>query len=187
MKTAAQILALGVLVGLAGDACHVEAGVTRYEWDGVPVIWRSAIWFPLLLGAGVLALAWTGRRSSLAPARERTRLEVLGGAAAVLALYALTAVLRGSPELVGVVLVTALGVAVWAWWDPSPGAALGGAVAAVAGPLAEIAVVSSGAASYAADSDGLLGVAPTLPGLYFAAGAVAFRMWRALENPQRAG
>ena len=40
-----------------------------------------------------------------------------------------------------------------------------------------------GAARYAADSDGLLGVAAWLPCLYFAAGAVASGLWAALRGP----
>ena len=187
MRTALKILALGALVALAGDATHVASGTTRYEWDDVPAIWRSAIWFPVLVAGGVLALADVGRRlhDRLPPVRVRTRADVIAGAAAVLALYALTAALRGEPTTVSLVLTGALAVAIWAWWDPSPGAALGGVVAAIAGPLVEIVVVEIGAASYAADSDELGGVAPWLPALYFAAGSVAFRLWRALERDPR--
>jgi cellulose synthase/poly-beta-1,6-N-acetylglucosamine synthase-like glycosyltransferase len=54
--------------------------------------------------------------------------------------------------------------------------------AAVLGPLAEIAIVQIGAASYAPDADDLGGVAPWLPFLYFAAGAVASGLWPALES-----
>jgi hypothetical protein len=174
---ALPIVALGAVVGLAGDAAHVASGTTEYLWDGVPVIWRSAIWFPLALAASVVGLAHLGRGSSLRATRARTPADALAGAAAVLALYALTAALRGEPDTVSVVLVSALAIVVWAWWDPSPGAALGGAIAAVLGPAAEIAVVQLGAARYASDADGLFGVAPWLPPLYFAAGAVAFRLW----------
>lgn len=179
VRVAVIVFVLGAVVGLAGDACHVAAGVTRYEWDGVPVVWRSAVWFPVLLGAAVTALAWAFRGHSAG----RSGLEVVGGAAAVLALYALTAALRGESELVSVLLVSALGVVVWAWWDPSGRAALAGSVAAVVGPLAEVVIVGLGASSYAADSDGLFGVGPFLPGLYFAAGAVASGMWSALSAP----
>lgn len=182
-NTALKIFALGFVVGLLGDACHVASGTTHYEWDGVPAIFKSALWFPFLVGAGVLGLAVAGRESSLAPARVRTRADVPAGAAAVLAIYALTATLRGQPDTVTVILVGALGALVWAWWDPSPGAALGGAIAAISGPLVEIGVVELGAASYAPGADGLLGVAPWLTGLYFAAGAVGFRLWGALERP----
>ena len=178
---AAKVFALGFVVSLAGDACHVASGTTRYEWDGVPELWNSAIWFPFLVAFGLVGLAALGRGSSLEPARRRALADVPVGAGAVLALYALTAVLRGQPDTVSVVLVGALAVVIWAWWDPSPGAALGGALAAVSGPLVEIGIVQVGAASYASDVDGLFGVAPWLPGLYFAAGAVAFRLWNALE------
>jgi hypothetical protein len=178
----AVILALGAVVSLAGDACHVASDTTRYEWDGVPVIWKSAIWFPVLVAGGVLALAITGRDlgERFPLVRLRTRRDVLPAAAAVLALYALTAALHGQPTTVSVVLTAAVAVVIWGWWDPSPGAALGGAIAAVAGPLAEIIIVAIGAASYTDGSDGLAGVAPWLPALYFAAGAVAFRLWDAL-------
>jgi hypothetical protein len=183
-KTIATILLLGAAVALAGDACHVASGTTHYKWD-VPAIWRSAFWFPILVAAGVLALAITGR--DLAPrfpaTRARTRVDVLPAAAAVLALYALTAVVHDQPDTVSVVLTGAVAVVIWGVWDPSPGAALGGAVAAVTGPLAEIAIVALGAAAYGPDSDQLAGVAPWLPCLYFAAGAVAFRLWNALQTP----
>jgi hypothetical protein len=52
---------------------------------------------------------------------------------------------------------------------------------ALSGPLAEIGIVGIGAAKYAPDADQLAGVAPWLPCLYFAAGAVAFRLWDALS------
>ena len=55
--------------------------------------------------------------------------------------------------------------------------------AAVLGPLAEIAVVAAGASSYSDPVDGLAGVAPWLPCLYFAAGAVAARLWSAIADP----
>jgi hypothetical protein len=181
--TVAVIVVLGAGVGLAGDACHVASGTTHYEWDGVPTIWRSAIWFPVLLAGGVLALALTGRAltARFPASRVRTRANVVPAAGAVLGLYALTAVMKGQPTTVAVVLTGALAVVIWGVWDPSAGAALGGAVAAIAGPLAEIGVVAAGAAEYAPGADGLGGVAPWLPALYFAAGAVAFRLWDALS------
>lgn len=182
--TAATIVALGAAVALAGDASHVASGTTYYRWD-VPTIWRSAFWFPVLVAGGVLALAITGRDLSarFPAARVRTRADVLPAAAAVLALYALTAVVHDQPATVSIVLTGALAVVIWGVWDPSPGAALGGAIAAVTGPLAEIAIVALGAAAYGPDSGQLAGVAPWLPCLYFAAGAVAFRLWNALQAP----
>jgi hypothetical protein len=176
------IAALGFAVGLAGDACHVASGTTRYEWSGVPTIWRSAIWFPLLVAGAVLAAAWVAERAGTPAARRRGRVDVVTGAALVLALYALTAALRGQPTTVSVALTGAIAVAIWSWWDPSPGALVVGLGAAVAGPLTEIAIVAAGAASYAGDADGLGGVAPWLPCLYFAAGAVAARLWAAIAR-----
>ena len=182
--TAAAIAALGFAVGLAGDACHVTSGTTHYEWDGVPAIWRSAVWFPLLVAGAVVGAAWISERQSarLPPVRQRARGDVIAGAAAVLALYALTAALKGEPTTVSVILTGSIAVAIWRWWDPSPGALVVGLAAAVAGPLVEIGVVAAGAAGYAEDSDGLAGVAPWLPCLYFAAGAVASRLWRAVAG-----
>ena len=176
MRTAVTIAALGFVVALAGDACHVAAGATRYEWDGVPEIWRSQVWFPFLVAGAVLAAAWSGRRLGL---RGRPRVDVILGAALVLALYALTAVVDGEPATVSVVLCGAIAVAIWAWWDPSPGAFAVALSAAVLGPLAEIVLVELGAASYA--DDALFGVAPWLPCLYFGAGAVASGLWAALD------
>jgi hypothetical protein len=180
--TAATIAALGFVVGLAGDACHVASGTTRYEWDGVPTLWRSAIWFPFLVAGAVLLAAWSGERAGLPAVRARGREDVLTGAGLVLGLYALTAVLRGQPTTVSVVLTGALAIAIWSWWDPSPGTLAVAAGAAVAGPVTEIVLVAIGAASYADDADGLGGVAPWLPCLYFAAGAVAAGLWAAVAR-----
>jgi hypothetical protein len=180
--TAAAIAALGFVVGLAGDATHVASGTTHYEWSGVPTIWRSAIWFPVLLSGAVLAGAWIAERAGTRPARVRGRTDAISGAALVLGLYAVTAALRGKPTTVSVVLTGALAVAIWSWWDPSPGALVVAVGAAIAGPLAEIGIVALGAASYANDADGLGGVAPWLPCLYFAAGAVASRLWATIAR-----
>lgn len=180
--TAAVIAILGLTVGLAGDACHVASHTTRYEWSGVPAVWRSAIWFPPLLSASVLAAAWVSDRADMPAARLRTRADAATGAALVLALYGITALLRHQPTTVSVVITGSLAVAVWAWWDPSPGALAVAGAAAVLGPLAEIVIVAVGAASYADGVDGLAGVAPWLPCLYFAAGAVASRLWAAIAR-----
>jgi hypothetical protein len=172
--TSARVIAfgLGFFVGLAGDACHVASGTTAYDWDGVPTLWNSAIWFPFAVGLAVLGAAEVGHRAGL-PARARTPADVVIGAAAVLALYAFTATLRDQATAVGVVLCGAVAVAVWAWWDANPSTFAIATIAAVLGPVAEMLVVASGAAHYANDSDALGGVAPWLPCLYFAAAAVA--------------
>jgi hypothetical protein len=175
------IAALGFVVGLAGDATHVASGTTAYETD-VPELWRSAIWFPFMVSGAVLLAAWSAERAALPAARERGRADVVTAAALVLALYALTSALRGEPATVSVVLTGAIAVAIWCWWDPSPGSLLVAAGAAVAGPLVEIGIVELDLAHYADDADALGGVAPWLPCLYFAAGAVAARLWSAIAR-----
>ena len=183
-RTAAAILVLALIVGLAGDACHVAAGTTRYEWDGVPALWRSAIWFPVALSGAVLAAAWLSERAGTPAVRVRTRADAVAGAAVVLALYAVTALLNDAPTTVSVVLVGADrrgGVGLvgpvagragggrapprcWArwprsrWWPPAPPAT---ARAWTAWPAWR----------------------PWLPCLYFAAGAVAARLWAATRGP----
>ena len=170
---------LGFGIGLAGDACHVASGTTVYD-SGIPTIWKSEIWFPFVVGLAVLAAAEIGRRAGL-PRRSRGVIDVVIGAAVVLALYALTAALRGQPATVSVLLCAAIAVAVWAWWDPSARAFGIATAAAVLGPVAEMFI-----ADYASDSDGLFGVAPWLPCLYFAAGAVASGVLGALTRSRAA-
>ena len=175
------VFLLGFGIGLAGDACHVASGTTVYDWDGVPTLWNSAIWFPFAVGLAVLGAAEAGHRLEL-PSRVRTPVDVVIGSAVVLALYALTATLRGQDMTVSVVLCGAIAVAVWAWWDPTPRSLAIAAGAAVLGPIAEMLVAASGASHYANDSDALGGVAPWLPCLYFAAGAVASGVLGALQT-----
>ncbi len=177
------VFLIGFGIGLAGDACHVASGTTVYDWDGVPTLWNSAIWFPFAVGLAVLGAAEIGARLGL-PSRARTRVDVVIGSAVVLALYALTAALRGQDATVSVVLCGAVAVAVWAWWDPTPrafGIAVG---AAILGPIVEMLVAAAGASHYASDSDAYGGVAPWLPCLYFAAGAVASGVMTALHVPR---
>ena len=101
-------------------------------------IWKSQIWFPFLVGGAVLGAAWVADRAGLPAITRRTRADAARGAALVLALYALTALLKGEPATVTVILTGAIGLAIWSWWDPSPGAFAVAAGAAVLGPAAEI-------------------------------------------------
>jgi hypothetical protein len=181
-QTAGVILAIGFGIGLAGDACHVATGTTEYDWGGVPSIWRSAIWFPVLVSLAILLAAWAGERFAGEPVRRRGRADAITGSAAVLALYALTAVVRDQPDTVSVILIGSLAVLIWSWWDPSPGALAVAVAAAILGPLAEIVIVEIDAAHYSESADSLGGVAPWLAGLYFAAGAVGSRLWAAIAR-----
>lgn len=176
-----MVFAIGFVIGLAGDATHVATGTTTYEWDGVPYLWKSQLWFPFLVGGAVLAAAYLAHVAGLPKLRRRTRADAVTGALVVLALYALTATLKGEPATSTVVLTLAIALAIWSWWDPSPQAFAIATIAAALGPAAEILLVELGAATYA--DDGLFGVAPWLPCLYFGAGAVAAGLWHALETP----
>lgn len=181
LATLSAVFALGFGTSLVGDACHVSSGTTEYLWSGVPELWRSGVWFPFLVGTAIVGAARSGVRAQL-PACKRTRHDLPLAVAAVLALYALTATLRGTPTTVAVTLCSAIAVVIWRWWDPSTGALAIAVGAAVVGPLAEIGIVAIGAARYASDSSSLFGVAPWLPSLYFAAGSVASGLWRVIER-----
>ena len=140
----------------------------------------SQIWFPVLIAGSVSGRGVAGRRAGLPALRVPEPRRRGRRSALVLALYALTALLRGEPATVTVILTGAIAVAIWAWWDPSPGAFVIATVAAIAGPAAEALLVELGAATYADDA---FGVAPWLPCLYFAAGAVASGLWTAVSVP----
>lgn len=181
LATGLVVFLIGFAASLAGDACHVTSGTTTYLWPGVPTLWQSGLWFPFLVGGAVLGAARAGLGAGL-PSRPRRRLDVVPGTAAVLALYALTATMRGQPCTVAIVLCGAAAVVIWAWWDPSLGALYIALAAAVLGPLAEIGIVAVGAAAYARDSSSLAGVACWLPCLYFGAGSVASGLWRVVAQ-----
>lgn len=180
VATASAVTTIGFVVALAGDAGHVASGTTRYDWSGVPSIWNSQIWFPFVVAGAVLAAAWSAERFGVDVARPRNRADALTGAALVLALYAVTALMRDVPATVSVVLTAAIAVAIWSWWNPSPGAFAVGVAAAILGPAAEALIVALGGATYA--DDALAGVAPWLPCLYFAAGSVAAGIWGAIAR-----
>lgn len=179
-RAACSIFAIGVFVGVLGDACHVVSGTTAYEPSAWPVIGWSPLWQVLLVATGLVSVAWIGARAGL-PKRRRTRVEVGLAVAAGLALYAYTATLRAYPPLVGVVLMAALAFLSWRLWDASWACAAIAAGCAVVATMAEIALVAHGIYHYAADSNALFGVAPWLPCLFFALGAIASGLARPLS------
>jgi hypothetical protein len=134
-----NLFAIGAAGGLVGDAGHVQSGTTTYRGDS-PRIWDSAVWFPVLVG---LATASLGElRLRLAPPRPGFDLRVgVGAIAAVLAIYAVTAVVYDEPEGPVTVLVLTLAVLVVCWLADGWAAIACGLAAAVVGPLAEIAIV----------------------------------------------
>ena len=163
---------VGAAGGLAGDQAHVAAGATRYLDDSLPTIWRSELWFPFAVGLGTVATA--DLRLRLAPPTRRFDLrEATMAIASVLAIYAVTAVVTDEATGASVLLVTMLAALVAARFADGPQALVCGLAAAVAGPAIEIAVVKADVAVYGPNVDGLFGVAPWLPPLYFAFGVVA--------------
>lgn len=181
----AALFTIGALGGLVGDACHVAAGTTAYIDASLPFVWKSQLWFPVAVGMATVA---TGElRLRLRPARgaEGPPLaEAAVAIAAVLGLYALTAVMTGEDPLAATVLVWALAVLVAGRFANGPGLVCG-ALAAVLGPLAEVVVVEAELASYSPDADGLAGVAEWLPALYFAFGVVAARLAELVARPNQ--
>jgi hypothetical protein len=169
------LFAIGAAGGLVGDAAHVDAGATRYLDDSLPSVWNSALWFPILVG---LATGAVGElRLRLGPPRvdfdPRTGIAAI---AAVLTIYAVTALVYDEPQGPATVLVTALAVIVACWLGGGIPALVCGIAAAVVGPLAEMAIVELDLAEYSAAADELAGVALWLPALYFAFGFVAARL-----------
>jgi len=173
----AGLFALGAAGGLLGDEGHVASGTEVYlpAAKGVPFVWQSPLWFPALVGLLTASLAEL--RLRIAPARRAGGPgDGAAAVAAVLGLYALTALIRHQPLAPGTALVYALAVLVWrALGDGAPAAACG-AVAAIVGVTVEIVLVAAGVFEYAPAIDPLAGVPPWLPALYFAFGVVVARL-----------
>ncbi len=169
------LFAIGAVGGLVGDAGHVQSHTTRYLDHSVPFIWESAIWFCLAVGLATAALAEL--RLRLGPSRPGFDLRVgLAAIAAVLALYAVTAIVHDEPEGPATTLVAALVVLIACWLGGGRPALACGLAAAIVGPLAEAVIVESELSEYAPSSDSLLGVPLWLPALYFAFGFVVARL-----------
>ena len=171
----AVLFAIGAAGGLVGDAGHVQAGTTTYIDDSLPSIWESALWFPILVGLGTAGLAEI--RLRLGPPRAGFDVRAgIGGIAAVIGIYALTAIVYGSPELPVIVLIATLAAIVAALLADGPPALACGLIAAMAGPVIEIVAIEADLARYHEAADGLFGVAPWLVPLYFAFGVVVARL-----------
>jgi hypothetical protein len=171
----AALFLVGAAGGLVGDMCHVVSGTTRYIEDPLPYVWESQLWFPLLVGSGTVALGVIrvrlgddGRGGGL---REATRM-----VASVIALYALTALVRGEPQEVAVAIVYAVAAGIAASFARGRADVACGALAAIAGVTIEIVLAAAGVFEYAGDVADFAGVATWLPALYFAFGVVAGRL-----------
>lgn len=164
---------LGAAASLVGDHCHVVTATTEYLSPShrVPFVWSSPIWFPIVVGAATVALAEL--RLHLPSVRTKVGGRYgLGGIAAVMGTYSLTALVHTAPVMVATVLITALAAIIWSVLGDRF-ALVCATTAAIIGPAAEAVLAASGAIRYAPGSDGLFGVAPWLPPLYFSFGVVA--------------
>jgi hypothetical protein len=172
MPEVALLFTLGAAASLIGDHSHVATGTTEYLTDAVPFIWSSPIWFPLAVGAATVSLAELRLRLRLRVPRESvTARQGLAGVAAVIGIYVVTALEHTAPAVPVTVLIYALAVITWCVLGDGPGAVCG-VLAAIVGPIVEAVIAAAGLARYADDSNGLFGVAPWLPALYFAFGVV---------------
>ena len=153
-----------------GDHGHVVTGTTAYA-PGLPLrVWGVPAWFPVLVGLAGVGLAEL-RLWLPAPIRRTVSVrEAASGAAAVLGVYAATA------------LVAALAVLVWRAFGDTASLTCAAAIAVV-GPAVEIALARAGVFHYA---DGaLFGVAPWLPALYAAFGVVMALFGELVANAKR--
>jgi hypothetical protein len=178
------LFALGVGGGLIGDQGHVVSGTTIYLDHGVPFIWESAIWFAAGVGFGTVALA--NIRMRLGPARPGGLRDGVIGVAAVIGLYAVTALVRDAPLGPATAVVYALATIGIALLADRP-ALICAVLAAIVGTVTEIVLAKLDVSAYADDIDVLFGVAPWLPGLYLLFGVVAARLGELLlDGPRRA-
>lgn len=166
----AFLLLLGAVASLVGDHSHVVTGTTEYSTDAVPFVWSNPIWFPLLVAVATVSIAELRLRLP-APRTSVTAQQGLAGVAAVVGTYIVTALVHGAPPVPSTMLIVVLAVITWCALGDGPGAVCG-ALAAIGGPITEIALAQSGVFSYADDSNSLFGVALWLVPLYFSFGVV---------------
>ena len=196
----AALFLVGAIGGLIGDMCHVESGTTIYLEDPLPYIWKSQLWFPIMVGGGTVALGWI--RVRFGPAEDATGgggplgaveapgdstpgraalgvddlREALAMIAAVIALYALTALVRGEPQPAAVVACWSVAALIVARWARGPWELVCAVLAALFGATTEIVLAAVDVFAYADDVARFAGVASWLPALYLAYGVVAARL-----------
>jgi hypothetical protein len=176
------LFVLGGAVGLVGDHAHVVTGTTAYFTSAVPFLWSSPLWFPALVGAATVSLAEL-RLHLPAPRTGVTARQGLGGVAAVMGSYMVTALVHSAPAVPATMLICALAVITWTVLGDGP-AVVCGALAAVLGPAFEIVLVDVGVFAYADSCDQLWGVGPWLVPLYFAFGVVAALLGELGQRPR---
>ncbi len=187
MPSALSLFLLGASAALLGDHFHVVTGTTEYfaAAHAVPFVWSSPIWFPAAVGLTTVLLAEI-RLHLPAPRTDVTFRQGVAGVAAVIGTYAFTALLHASPAVPVTALICVLAVIIWcALGDRA--AALCGVLVAVGGPAVEAVLAAIGVFRYTPGSDGLFGVGPWLPPLYFAFGVVTALLGELFAAHQKAG
>jgi hypothetical protein len=170
------LFAIGAAGGLVGDHGHVVTATTRYKPTEIPFVWDSALWFPLMVGIGTVALAEIRLHLSPPPRARGGIGDAVAAIAAVLGIYAVTALIAGEPLGPGTTLVAALAAITWVAVGDGRPAAICGVAAAVGGATIEIVMSAAGIFGYDPAIDHLLGVPFWLLALYFAFGVVAARL-----------
>ncbi len=179
-RCAAFIFLCGATIAPLGDHFHVARGVTEYFTDFGPIwLGESPLWFVLLVATFTVSLGLLQGRVA-EDAGPGTSPVVFGAPLGVMALYLATSFYPwregGSLEAL-VAVVAALS---WVLLDRTGRGALIGTVVALVATASEWGLVQLGVFRYLPQSDELLGVAPWLLPLYFAAsvavGAVGRRM-----------
>lgn len=170
---ALALFLLGAVASLIGDHSHVITGTTVYfetALTAVPFVWSSPLWFPVMVGLATISLAEL--RIHLPDVRSNVTVrQGISGIAIVIGMYVTTALVHTAPPVPVVALIGAMAVITWCALGDRQ-SAMCGAAAAVIGPAVEIGLVKAGVFAYASGSDGLFGVGPFLPPLYFAFGVV---------------
>ena len=165
---------LGAVVAPVGDHGHITTGTTAYLSRAVPFVWDSPLWFLVMVGLATAAVADLRLRIA-SPRPGVTWREGVFALASLLAIYAITALLRHQAIVPATLLVGALTALVTAGVGDRAGIACGVATA-IGGVVVEASMIATGFFKYADEIALLVGVAPWTPLLYFAFGVVAARL-----------
>jgi hypothetical protein len=165
---------IGAIVSPLGDHGHITTGTTAYLSRATPFVGDSPLWFLVMVGISTAGLADLRLRLG-APRPNVTWRDGVVALAAMLAVYAVTALLRHQPIVPATVLVVALAALVAGTLGDRAGI-LCGVAAGVGGVVVEALLIKAGLFKYADEIALLFGVAPWTPALYFCFGVVGARL-----------
>lgn len=163
---------LTLVVVPLGDTAHVQSGTTQYLVHYGPRIGAAPLWFLAAVVFGLLVAAELRARVVTwfnEPPPRFTKADAVGAVCGVLLIYLATSLLRNVNLVWSTALIWSAALLMWSVLERTrAGLCLGLLVSLAAG--VEVACVQLGLIGYADDIDVLFGVAPWLPGLYFAIG-----------------